>query len=151
MISPYFEELSTEFSGLVFLKVDVDDMEVQNSVRVASMLQSVALTCAVYGDSTRARSVTWFTTCAAGDCSRVRSLRDADLSNLARRGEGRGVGRRQQGEAQGHRAEVQQALRVNVSWPGLQHLPLADVSIGVMAPDAETLPQSEQVARRALP
>lgn len=30
MISPYFEELSTKYSGITFLKVDVDAVEVDH-------------------------------------------------------------------------------------------------------------------------
>lgn len=31
MISPFFEELSTKYSGVTFIKVDVDAVEVQSS------------------------------------------------------------------------------------------------------------------------
>ena len=34
MISPYFEELSTKHSGVTFIKVDVDAVEVQLSCKV---------------------------------------------------------------------------------------------------------------------
>lgn len=36
MISPYFEELSTKYSGVTFIKVDVDAVEVQLKCRVWS-------------------------------------------------------------------------------------------------------------------
>ena len=36
MISPYFEELSTKYSGVTFIKVDVDAVEVQLNCKVWS-------------------------------------------------------------------------------------------------------------------
>ena len=40
MISPYFEELSTKHSGVTFLKVDVDAVEVRGGLQHTALEHS---------------------------------------------------------------------------------------------------------------
>jgi len=72
MISPYFEELSTKYSGVTFLKVDVDAVEVR---------QCMGCTLKVFLQRAHPYVL-------AGCCSGVRHKCHANISGVEEQSEG---------------------------------------------------------------